>query len=130
MTIKIQFICLALLSWTAAILLDTHLKELKGVLTSANICVEILVGSAPNFVAALFVPIPFMVCRTSFGSNLFYLTIGLMIYEFLQLNIDERTFDPFDLLFSVLGALLCYGLYLFVRVLITFIKQTLSSALS
>ena len=66
---------------------------------------DILLGSAPNFIASLFLPLFFSFARGK--SNLYQaslaISLGLIVYEIIQLFIDERVFDYFDIIFSVLG---------------------------
>ncbi len=71
----------------------------------------VFLWSAPNFISAAFFGTLVSLC---FGngkvvSSLSF-TAGLIIYEFLQLTIPERTFDLMDIAASVLG----FGLSVFI----------------
>lgn len=71
----------------------------------------VFLWSAPNFISAAFVG---SLCSLWFGNaeasvSLGFAT-GLVIYEFLQLFIPERTFDVMDIAASVLG----FGLSVFI----------------
>jgi hypothetical protein len=67
--------------------------------------------SAPNFISAAFFG---TLCALWFvngePSGSLSFTAGLVVYEFLQLAIPERTFDVMDIVASVLG----FGLSVFI----------------
>ena len=67
--------------------------------------VNIILGSAPNLIAAATLPLCFCVIKGK--DNLYVISSavssGLIIYELLQIFIEWRTFDFYDLLFTVIG---------------------------
>lgn len=68
---------------------------------------DFFLGSAPNFIASLLLPLCFSFVRGR--CNLYQvslaMSLGLVIYEIIQLFIDDMFFDFFDIIFSVFGFL-------------------------
>ena len=72
-------------------------------------------GMAPDFLFAFGAPLLMLVSpRTirwrSFVVTSVFILLGCVVYEFSQLRMPERTFDPKDIVASCVGALLCIGL--------------------
>ncbi|GFD69606.1 hypothetical protein [Alteromonas sp. KUL106] len=75
-----------------------HIMELREY--SSNL----MFNAAPNFLA---VPITFAFAFPVANDNrkvtALFCALGVVGYEFMQLGMDERTFDSLDVLFSVIG---------------------------
>lgn len=67
--------------------------------------INIILGSAPNLIAAA--ALPLCVCIIKGKDNLYLISsavsFGLVAYEFSQFFIEWRTFDYYDLLFTIVG---------------------------
>ncbi len=72
---------------------------------------NVFLSSAPNVFA---VPIASYICfglvRENKKHTALYCALGLVIYEYLQMLIPERTFDPMDILFTFVGLILTVSL--------------------
>ena len=78
--------------------IQLHLMELR---TDGG---SFILNGAPNFLA---VPITcafaFLATSGNKSTTAFFCALGIIGYEFIQLDIDERTFDVVDIVFSVFG---------------------------
>lgn len=80
---------------------------------------RVILGSAPNFLSVFFISLIIgVVSKKKIEYPILY-TIGLVLYEFVQIYIPDRTFDFFDIVASVLG-LLFYLILL--KLLLSWIK--------
>ncbi|BFT30835.1 hypothetical protein D210916BOD24_20110 [Alteromonas sp. D210916BOD_24] len=84
-----------------------HISELR--LIESNLFLD----SAPSVFA---VPIASYICfglvKEDKKRTALYCTSGLVIYEYLQILIPKRTFDPMDILFTGVGFILTVSLVL------------------
>ncbi len=60
--------------------------------------------------------------------NVIGATIGLVCYEFIQLNITARTFDFMDIVASLLGMLVYIAAYFLIKMAVTHIKFSSSAS--
>lgn len=77
--------------------------------------VSVLIGSMPNFIAVFFISIPFLFSRQDYLKSLLGLTIGVCIYEVMQINLEWGTFDFIDIVFSILAGVTGWMLFLILK---------------
>lgn len=103
-----------ILSVLAAIMADGWIEQLRLSSYDSKL-VSILIGSMPNFIAVSFISIPFLFSRHDYLKSLFGVTIGLCIYEVMQINLAWGRFDVIDILFSILAGITGWMLYLILK---------------
>ncbi|MBN9382073.1 MAG: VanZ family protein [Chitinophagaceae bacterium] len=67
----------------------------------------------PNFLAILLLAFGYMVFKRpgtdrEIGRSIFFLVVGLVLYEFVQLAMPHRVFDVKDIFASILGGVFAY----------------------
>lgn len=70
-----------------------------------------ILGSSPNFFTVFFSCLVISIISTNGLSYSIGYLIGVVIYEFMQIYMPERTFDILDIVFSILGFLVFYLIF-------------------
>ncbi|WP_395344192.1 hypothetical protein PN836_005270 [Ningiella sp. W23] len=64
----------------------------------------LILDTAPNFLSVFVVSgLALAILKSHLVINSLYCSVGLIIYEILQIQIDERTFDPMDIAATAVG---------------------------
>lgn len=113
---KKAYLCrsLGLIFLVIALLLDTLVKAQRG--NEHLGLMSIVLGSAPNFIAAAFVSLAISLFYKldRVGESIFLFCTGLIIYEFAQVSMNDFYFDIYDIIATILGFFVAISLSKFI----------------
>ncbi|WP_139959606.1 hypothetical protein [Flavicella sediminum] len=91
--------------------INSHLREH---FLGSYFVLDIIIGSLPNFVAAMIIPLSFVDYYVKYkkynGVVIFMTAIFLIFEEFYPFLSGNEVFDEFDIIFTISGSFLSYSI--------------------